>query len=109
MIRKDNNMKKDIPNANIKEDKVYLFSDGEVYTAQLNQSVYNNRMYDYEKTNIPEILARVIYDKSKEVAFSSKYNAMEFDNTKDYNYFVENNGKKITKLLCKMLKMELKS
>ena len=108
MARKDNPMKKNIKNANIEEGKVYLFEDGEVYTAILNESFHNNNVFKYNETRIPDMLVKVIYDESREVAFSSKHNAMEFDNTADYNQFVTSNGKKMARLFCAMFDMEIK-
>ncbi len=92
-------MKQDIPNADIQEHKVYFFNDGEVYTAQINESFYNNFAFKYKETRIDESLARIIYDVHNEVKFSNSHNAMEFSDADHFNRYIQQEGYGLTKHL----------
>ena len=100
--------KENVPMADIEEGKVYLFEDGEVYHAKLNESFYINAMYKYETSYIDPALTSIVYDKTKEVKFSDKFNAMEFSNAGHFNRFLQQEGYAEVKRLAKMVGLKLK-
>jgi len=101
-------MRKDIQDADIKEGKVYLFPDAEVYTAEVDESFYNNNQFKYKTTYLNPKLVGLVYDKSVEVKFNSNYTAMEFNNAGHFNRFLQQEGYAEVKKLAKMVGLKLK-
>ncbi len=85
-------MKENIPVANIEDGKVYLFQDGEAYTAYINKSVFSGNLYKYSVSYISKKLIGLVYDTKKEVKFSEKHNAMEFNDVEHFNTFLMQEG-----------------
>jgi len=96
-------MKQNIPDAEVKEGKVYLFSDGEVYTAETNDSVFSSNLYKYAVVHIDKQLTKLVYDVSKEVKFSDNHNAMEFSGAGHFNKFLQQEGYEAVKRLAEMV------
>ena len=97
------NMKQNIPDADIQEGKVYLFSDGEAYTAETNDSVFSGNLYKYAVVHIDKQLTKLVYDESKEVKFSDNHNAMEFSGAGHFNKFLQQEGYQAVKRLAEMV------
>ena len=97
----------DIQDADVTEGKVYLFADGEVYTAYPNESTYNSSLYKYTETRIDPKLTKLVYDYTQEVKFSSKHNAMEFSSAGHFNKFLQQEGYQEVKRLAKMVGLSL--
>ena len=101
-------MRKDIQDADIQEGKVYLFPDAEVYTAEVDESFYNNNQFKYKTTHIDEKLTSLVYDEKVEVKFNSNYTAMEFSDAGHFNRFLQQEGYAEVKRLAKMVGLKLK-